>query len=165
MSNAEYRRPQAWENQTQIQLNLAPVAPRAPPQSRPRPPPPPVAPTPKAFTPISDRSKLDAIIALAQQTVAAAIAAPAPSIESPAESSRSASRADEDFYGEEDRRKRQKRSHNGPIDEAKKEKRLTKLVGEVVVRSMSKYKSQMEHETFKKYAKEVRSYRSQPDMC
>lgn len=45
------------------------------------------------------------------------------------------------------------------MDEAKKEKRLTKLVGEVVVRSMSKYKSQMDHETFKKYAREV-SFRS-----
>jgi hypothetical protein len=41
-------------------------------------------------------------------------------------------------------------------NEAHKEKRLLGLVGEVVVRSMSKYKDQMEHEKFKEYAKQVR---------
>lgn len=41
------------------------------------------------------------------------------------------------------------------MDPEKKEKKLTKMVGDVVVRSMSKYKSQMEHDTFKRYAKEV----------
>lgn len=46
---------------------------------------------------------------------------------------------------------------------AKKEKRLTKLVGEVVVKSMSKYKEQMEHDTFKRYAKEVGS--TSADSC
>lgn len=30
-----------------------------------------------------------------------------------------------------------------------------KLVGEVVVKSMSKYKEMMDHETFKKYARDV----------
>lgn len=40
-------------------------------------------------------------------------------------------------------------------EQAKKDKRLTKLVGDVVVRSMSKYREQMEHDTFKRYAKEV----------
>ena len=57
---------------------------------------------------------------------------------------------------EEDRRKRMKKSHyDEEDDEERKEKRLTKMVGEVVVRSMSKYKEQMEHDTFKRYAKEV----------
>lgn len=37
-----------------------------------------------------------------------------------------------------------------------KEKRLLKLVGAVVVKCMSKYQKQMDHDTFKKYAKEVR---------
>jgi hypothetical protein len=36
-----------------------------------------------------------------------------------------------------------------------KEKRLLKLVGAVVVKCMSKYQSQMDHEVFKKHAKEV----------
>lgn len=40
--------------------------------------------------------------------------------------------------------------------EANKEKRLLKLIGAVVVRCMSKYKDQMDHDLFKKYAKEVR---------
>lgn len=40
--------------------------------------------------------------------------------------------------------------------EANREKRLLKLVGAVVVKSMSKYRAQMDVETFKKHAKEVR---------
>ena len=106
--------------------------------------------------------KLNAIIALAQQTVAAAATAPAPESPAPsaaAESSRSGSRAMEVEeprvrVEEVDRRKRQRRAPP-EVNEGKKEKRLTKLVGEVVVRSMSKYKEQMEHDTFKRYAKEV----------
>lgn len=46
--------------------------------------------------------------------------------------------------------------------EANKEKRLLKLVGAVVVKCMSKYAQQMEHDVFKKHAKEVRS-RQYPD--
>lgn len=40
--------------------------------------------------------------------------------------------------------------------EANKEKRLLKLIGAVVVKVMSKHRDQMDHEQFKKYAKEVR---------
>ncbi|CAL1698157.1 unnamed protein product [Somion occarium] len=36
-----------------------------------------------------------------------------------------------------------------------KEKRLLKLVGAIVVKSMSKYQKQMDHDTFKKHAKEL----------
>jgi hypothetical protein len=39
--------------------------------------------------------------------------------------------------------------------EANKEKRLLKLVGAVVVKCMSKYSKQIDHDQFKKYAKEV----------
>lgn len=39
--------------------------------------------------------------------------------------------------------------------EALKEKRLLKLVGAVVVKCMSKYQKEMDHELFKKHAKEV----------
>ncbi|KAH7882045.1 hypothetical protein F5I97DRAFT_1817718 [Phlebopus sp. FC_14] len=39
--------------------------------------------------------------------------------------------------------------------EANKEKRLLKLVGGVVVKCMSKYSKQMDHDQFKKYAKEL----------
>lgn len=40
--------------------------------------------------------------------------------------------------------------------EANKEKRLLKLVGAVVVKCMSKHQAQMDHDMFKKHAKEVR---------
>lgn len=43
-------------------------------------------------------------------------------------------------------------STSKPVD---KDKQLVKLVGEVVVKYMSHYKDQMEHDTFKKHAKEV----------
>ncbi|TFK88803.1 hypothetical protein K466DRAFT_585207 [Polyporus arcularius HHB13444] len=39
--------------------------------------------------------------------------------------------------------------------EANKEKRLLKLIGAVVVKCMSKYKDQLDHDQFKKYAKEL----------
>ncbi|KAI0628512.1 hypothetical protein C8Q77DRAFT_1148962 [Trametes polyzona] len=39
--------------------------------------------------------------------------------------------------------------------EANKEKRLLKLIGAVVVKCMSKYKDEMDHDLFKKYAKEL----------
>ena len=41
---------------------------------------------------------------------------------------------------------------------ANKEKRLQKLIGAVVVKTMSKYSKQMSHDVFKKHAKEVSSY-------
>jgi histone-lysine N-methyltransferase SETD2 len=153
----EHRRPEAWENTPSIQLEIAPVRPRPPPIfARPRPAPPPPPPAKPTPTHSNDRLKLDAIIALAQQTVAAANNAPAgsPAASAAAESSRSGSRPVDEFNaGNDERRKRVKRGHTE--DEERKEKRLTKLVGEVVVRSMSKYKEQMEHDTFKRYAKEV----------
>jgi [histone H3]-lysine36 N-trimethyltransferase len=40
--------------------------------------------------------------------------------------------------------------------EAAKDKQLQKLVSPVVVKCLSKYKDKMDHETFKKHAKEVR---------
>lgn len=59
------------------------------------------------------------------------------------------------------REKKRKRVPTGKLEpkgnEAHKEKRLLGLVGEVVVRSMSKYKDQMDHDKFKEYAKQVRS--------
>ena len=83
--------------------------------------------------------------------------------ESPvAESSRSGSRLLDDETDSQqnglDRRKKQKREPKEG-DEVKREKRLAKLVGDVVVRSMSKYKDQMDHDTFKRYAREVSSIR------
>lgn len=102
----------------------------------------------------TDRLKLDAIIAMAEQTVQAqAAAAAVEATASPqAGSSRSGSRPAED----EERRKRQKRTHMTEEELAEqKEWRLRKLIGAVVVKSMNKYKDMIEHDTFKKYAREV----------
>ncbi|PWY98917.1 hypothetical protein BCV70DRAFT_201699 [Testicularia cyperi] len=45
--------------------------------------------------------------------------------------------------------------HNGGDALAASEKKLRKMVGELVVRQMSKHKDQLERDTFKKYAKEL----------
>ena len=59
------------------------------------------------------------------------------------------------------RHSKHKGQHQTPEEkEANKEKRLMKLIGAVVVKYMSKYKDQMDHEQFKKYAKEVCSSHS-----
>lgn len=56
---------------------------------------------------------------------------------------------------------RKKLKHKKPLTdeerEASKEKRLLKLVGPIVVKCMSKHSDIMDHEVFKKNAKEVRS--------
>ncbi|KIY47634.1 hypothetical protein FISHEDRAFT_66005 [Fistulina hepatica ATCC 64428] len=54
---------------------------------------------------------------------------------------------------EEERRRRKTRTPEQK--EALKEKQLLKLVGAVVVKCMSKYSKAMDHDTFKKYAKEL----------
>lgn len=163
------RRPGAVSNDQLFHFEIAPVRPRpfVPAFARSRPPPPqPVTPAKTTNSNAMDRTKLDAIIALAQQTAAASAAAaaaasastsgvtdsPAPS--AVAESSRSGSHLEDDA----DRRKRMKKSHSHPAedDERRREKEFKFLVGEFVVNAMKKYKPQMEHETFKRYAKEVR---------
>ena len=54
-------------------------------------------------------------------------------------------------------RKSSKHKKSTPEEkEANKEKRLLKLVGAVVVKCMSKYQKDMDHELFKQHAKEVR---------
>ncbi|ORY31608.1 hypothetical protein BCR39DRAFT_86195 [Naematelia encephala] len=154
------RRPQAWENQVEIHFDIAPVKPRAPvPFARPKPPPTPRQASQTASV-SAERLKLDAILAQAQQSVvAAAVSIPPPS--PAAESSRSGSRTvdiEDDWVDQELRnsRKRQKTTHELSSEEleARKAKIYTKVIGELVVRWMSKYKEQMDHETFKRYAKE-----------
>lgn len=56
-------------------------------------------------------------------------------------------------------RKSSKHKHSAEEKEANKEKRLLKLVGAVVVKCMSKYQKDMDHDMFKKHAKEVRGTR------
>lgn len=119
-------------NNQSIRLELAPVREFVPPPVRHRPLPPPAPSRTPSHPATAGRSHLDAIIAMAAQ-VQAAVPSPAPS-------------------PTVDSRKRPKLTHEE--EEERKEKRLTKMVGEVVVKSMSKYKAQMEHDTFKRHAKE-----------
>lgn len=133
-------------NTASITFKAAPIRPAFfGPPIRHRPPPPPPPPKPVSQAQVAERSKLDAIIAMAAQAQIVT------GTRSPATETASAP-----ARSEEEPRKRQKTAHTMSAEElAKKEKRLTKLVGEVVVKSMSKYKEQMEHDTFKRYAKEV----------
>jgi len=55
-----------------------------------------------------------------------------------------------------ERERGEKKRHHDPEREDNREKRLLKLVGAVVVKTMSKYRSRMDVDTFKKHAKEVR---------
>jgi [histone H3]-lysine36 N-trimethyltransferase len=52
--------------------------------------------------------------------------------------------------------KHHKKSQTKEEKETNKEKRLLKLIGAVVVKCMSKYQKQLDHDLFKKHAKEVR---------
>jgi len=83
--------------------------------------------------------------AAAAEAEAAAIAAAAKAKETPAS-------------GENGARRKHKSPRKPQTDEEKeanKEKRLLKLVGAVVVKCMSKHSKAMDHDLFKKHAKEV----------
>jgi hypothetical protein len=157
----EHRKPNAWENTSTVAFTEAPVIYRAP-SSFVRPPLPPLTlSTPKVNQTVKERSKLEAIIASASVAPPILLTPkPTPTTQgegSPAESSRSGALREEGTYSA----KRIKVSHGNSTylsaeeEAARKEKRMMKLVGEVVVRSMSKYKEMMDHDTFKKYARDV----------
>ncbi|KAF8496200.1 hypothetical protein F5888DRAFT_1615065 [Russula emetica] len=54
-----------------------------------------------------------------------------------------------------ERERGEKKRHHDPDQEDNREKRLLKLVGAVVVKTMSKYRTRMDVDTFKKHAKEL----------
>jgi histone-lysine N-methyltransferase SETD2 len=94
----------------------------------------------------TSRQSIAAIIAAA--TAAAATAAAATSAETPTDApgvdntSRKSSKSSKKHRTKEEK-------------EGIKEKRLMKLVGAIVVKCMSKYRHEMDHDVFKKHAKEV----------
>jgi heme-binding NEAT domain protein len=99
-----------------------------------------------------DKNRLEIILAQAQanQEAAAREAAAAAELKAvqQAQGSTSKRRSEHEALGP--RRKKGRVSN-----EEKKEKKLMKLVGEFVVKTMSKYQYMMDRETFKKHAKEV----------
>lgn len=143
-----------WDSAPKIDFQPAPIKrlypvarapPVAPPPDKPAPPPPAAS--------MFDRSKLEAILALAktnQEAGAAAAAAAAEALQLKAEPIPPAhKRRSKDKEGDRER-KRPK------LTEAEeREQRLRRMVRDVVVKTMSKYKAEVETETFKQYAKEV----------
>jgi hypothetical protein len=174
----ERRRADAWENEVSVNFNLAPVrrAPPVPNFARPRPPPPP--PSPALKTPsnsaVSERSRLDAIIASARQSASTPTRTPvrngsnSPSASSPHPSSSMPSpiRPVEEIWAEEERRKKQEKEREREKRKRKEkaaaaasaaerdDKRAKKLIGDVVVPIMSKHKQKMDRDQFKRFARE-----------
>jgi len=177
-AHLERRRADAWDNEIAFNFQPAPVrrAPPVPNFARPRPPPPP--PPPQIKTPsssaISERSRLDAIIASARQSASTPTRTPvrggshSPSASSPRPSSSAPSppRPVEEIWAEEERRKKQdkererekrKRREKAAAASSASErddKRAKKLIGDVVVPVMSKHKQKMDRDQFKRFAKE-----------
>ena len=110
-----------------------------------------------------ERTKAEAAAIIAA-AAAAQKAAEERALEAAAAAAEEQSR-EEEHKAERERRRRErkereeKRSPPGQHGrEDEREKRLLKLVGAVVVKTMSKYRTRMDVDTFKKHAKEVRSF-------
>lgn len=172
------RRPQAWENDFKVNINIAPVH-RAPPtpvfaRPRPPPPPPPLAIRTPSNSAVAEKSRLEAIIALAQQSATSGSPASghrgnthSPAGDSSPRGSRTPMespaplRPVEEIWAEEERRKeqekekeRRKRQRRLSEHAEKDDKRAKKLIGDVVVHVMSKHKHKMEKHHFKSYAQQ-----------
>lgn len=126
--------------------------------------PPPPPPPPPSIARV-DKARLEAIIAQAkEESEAAEVAA----MEKAArvEEEKTAALA-EKLRSREEKKKRKRSETKGKADgssskinlsQKHKDKSYLNLIGQVVVKSMSKYKDEMDHEKFKKYAKEVCPY-------
>lgn len=100
------------------------------------------------------KEAIEAVIAAARANAAAV------ALQKAEEEARESARAEEKAKLIEKKQARKEREKKKPImsreeREALKEKKLKKLVGSVVVKTMSKYQKYMDHDQFKKYAKEV----------
>lgn len=176
-SYVERRRTDAWENEVSVNFNLAPVRRAAPIPTfaRPRPPPPPpIALKTPSNSAVSERSRLDAIIASARQSASTPTRTPvragtnSPSASSPRPSSSAPSppRPVEEIWAEEERlrkqerererekRKRRQQAAAASSSSERDDKRAKKLIGDVVVPIMSKYKHKMERDQFKRFAQQ-----------
>lgn len=105
-----------------------------------------------------ERSKADAAAIIAA-AAAAQKAAEERAIVEAAAAAEEQNKEEERKAERERRRKERKDKHEpgqGHGREDEREKRLLKLVGAVVVKTMSKYRTRMDIDTFKKHAKEVR---------
>jgi len=111
------------------------------PQKPPSPPPP----TPVAKPAGASKAELDAIIAAAlAETEAKMAEARAKEAAIEAEAAKAA-------------QKKARKARKEAAPKVDRDKRMTKLVGELVVKYMSRFKSELSHDQFKKYAKELTS--------
>jgi hypothetical protein len=161
------KRPKIWED---ARLDIIPLgrswkkAPSASHWEPPLLPPPPALPTLSRDTVAVNnqfsRESIQAIIARAAEAEAAKEAVAAAEAAAAAAAAAAASVAQEEVKDGGRRsgsRKKQKspKKITSEEREANKEKRLLKLVGAVVVKCMSKHSKAMDHDVFKKHAKEV----------
>lgn len=104
------------------------------------------------------KEALDAIIAAARATAVAA------ALQKAEEEARELAVAEEKAKQLEEKRARKEKSKKPGLSkeekEALKEKKLKKMVGAIVVKTMSKYQKYLDHDQFKKYAQEVRGFPS-----
>ncbi|KAG7087687.1 hypothetical protein E1B28_013634 [Marasmius oreades] len=135
--------------------------PPPPPRSRPRPPSPPRINLHHQML-FEQKQKqnaavnnLIASVAEEQASAEAAAAAALEAAKAEAEATKQSSNGAEGSVSKKREKERKKSSQSEAEKEANKEKRLHKLVGAVVVKCMSKYAHSIEHDLFKKYAKEL----------
>ncbi|KAF5376048.1 hypothetical protein D9615_007664 [Tricholomella constricta] len=123
------------------------------------PPPKPPPPPPSLFRPKREfsRESIRAVIEAATEAEAAreAAAAAAAAEEAAALLAKAEAKAAAIAKGHRKKSKLPKKVQTEEEKEANKEKRLLKLVGAVVVKCMSKHSKAMDHDTFKKHAKEL----------
>jgi len=103
------------------------------------------------------KEAVEAIIAAAQATAVAA------AIQKAEEEARELAKVEAEANQVEKKRPRKEKERKKPglskeERETLKEKKLKKMVGSIVVKTMSKYQKYMDHDQFKKYAKEVRHF-------
>ncbi|TCD67121.1 histone methyltransferase set2 [Steccherinum ochraceum] len=107
-----------------------------------------------AYSAPSKSSSVAAIIA--EASAAAAAASEAASAAAAAAEAEKVAKAEEAAKRKEAKARSKHHKHQSKEEkEANKEKRLLKLVGAVVVKVMSKYQHQIDHDSFKKHAKEL----------
>jgi hypothetical protein len=113
---------------------------------------------------LPNKQAIEAVIAAARASAVAA------TLQKAEEEARELAKAEERVKQMEKRQTRKEKEKQKPTlskeeKEALKEKKLKKMVGAVVVKTMSKYQKYMDHDQFKKYAKEVRHSPLCPSPC
>jgi hypothetical protein len=115
-----------------------------------------------------ERSKAETAAIIAAAAAAQKAAEERALLEAAAAAEELAKEEERNAERERRRKERKERERSGkkrdPDREDSREKRLLKLVGGIVVKTMSKYRTRMDVDTFKKHAKEVRGLFPPPSL-